>query len=47
MKNFQVTIRTAAGVLQFPSIAQSSFDAFASALEAMGDTVCGITVVPA
>jgi hypothetical protein len=44
---FLVTVRTAMSSIAYTALAPSSFDAWDSAAEAQGDTVCSITVTPA
>jgi hypothetical protein len=44
---FLVTVRTAMNSTAYTALAASSFDAWDSAAQAQGDTLCSITVTPA
>lgn len=48
MSIYTVTVRTVEGTdATYATIAASSCDAFFAAVDAQGDTPCGITVMPA
>jgi hypothetical protein len=46
MRTFQVIVRTAGQLTQYPALAQSSADAFDQAAARFADVPCGITVLP-
>lgn len=46
MPVFQVIVRTAEQLTQYPAIAESSADAFDQAAKHFADVACGITVLP-
>lgn len=47
MRSFRVTVRTAAKIVRYWAIGTTAAAVYQHAADAMGETICGITVVPA
>lgn len=47
MQKFTITVRTATHTSRYSALAISAHRAFMQAIEAQGETPCGITVTPA
>jgi hypothetical protein len=46
MRSFKVTVRTATKIVRYWTIGTTAAAVHEHATDAMGDTVCGITVIP-